>query len=356
MLIFVKNSSMRFLFPALVIVIIVTIIGCRPEDLQTPRGTTPIGSSSGIVQKPEDCWGMLFMDDKLYVSSAEGLFWTSDLGQNWKKVSGGGLPTGGTTYVQAQRGVFFVGMESGGLYISLDSGQTWQQSLDVSYKTNIGYAPSLLLFKGDTVFLSARTKDNLTNMIMRSSERGAPNSWVQYAAEIGTVVFHGFINIGNTIYAFSQDGQIFSSTTESGYNDWKYLNNIPGIRENYFPLLWGNVVVMPTGQGVYFSSDNCQSWKAENIGLPGKAYCVSVVANKSTLFVSTGTADGAFTGIYWRKNNSTEWKVVNANIPIGSRTGDNAHYVLTMLATDTHLFIGTHGFGVKILELSKILP
>lgn len=351
---------MRTILILLSTIILFYFVSCRPQDLHTPTISTPLTpntSSSQVVLKPEDCRGMCLVGDKLFVSSVEGLFWTADLGANWTKVSGsGGLPNEGTTYLQAQNGVLLSGMSEGGAYISLDSGKTWQQSLDASYKTNTGYSPSLVFIQGDTIFLCARTRDNLTNMIMRSTNRGLDNSWVRVKEEIGTVTFQGFIRIETMMYAFGQSGQIYTSSIETGFDTWEHTNDIIGIRENYCPLLWGkDTVVMPTGKGIYISYDKCKTWKAENSGLPS-SYINTVTANESRIFVSTGLDDGTFTGIYWRKNNTGSWSVFNANITIGTATGDNAHYVLTMLATKTHLFIGTHRDGVKIIELSKILP
>lgn len=93
----------------------------------------------------------------------------------------------------------------------------------------------------------------------------------------------------------------------------------------------GANVIAVSGNNVYLSSDNGQSWKG-GTGLPLQDFYNCIAISGATLFVGTGA-----NGVYRSTNNGNSWVPANAGIATVS--------VSAIAVSGTTLFAGTGGNG-----------
>ncbi|MCY3801597.1 MAG: hypothetical protein OXG46_08450 [Chloroflexi bacterium] len=229
-------------------------------------------------------------------------------------VSMGEIPAGRATAAQAtpfyasSRNVFFAS-DTGGVYRSIDGGDTFQErnsGLLDQRVTNLAVSPrfefDLLLFASTPTGLF-RSGDGAANWSRATS--GLPDSGVTGVAfapafEANQTVFAATDGFG--VYRSNDAGTTWNSLSSSGLTrtDLKGIQVAPGAGGHLTMVVW-------TDSHVFRSRDSGSTWKERNSGLPG---------GRSIRFIALGPkfdADGLALlgtkghGIYRTKNRGDNW-------------------------------------------------
>ena len=281
--------------------------------------TTWISSSQGIIENSVSELISLRNGNILAGTFYDGLFSTSDGGQNWENLN---FPVWAAieTIVEIPGEEVVLGITGyPGLYIS-DSNRTKWTSVSL---TNIG---SLTLGADNTLFAGAVGR--VTHGIYRSMDLG--ESWTKvgleteevnelvtdeygiiYAGTLGNGVFRSDDNgetwqqigpqskniraltssHGKLIFAGTIDGYIFRS--EDGGDNWENVY-FAEAKVSDFMILPDGVIFAGTGRGVFRSLDNGFIWQNFSEGLPENSYQISLAYDAHGYLYAGTWGDGVF--------------------------------------------------------------
>ena len=165
--------------------------------------------------------------------------------------------------------------------------------------------------------------------------RSITAQWVRTNEPFGGLV-SSFATDGTNLFAGTSGGVFLSTNNGESwkvvnaglpkypYNDDVFAIAISGI--NLFAGIYGN--------GVFLSTDNGKNWTGTGTGSTG-SYVQAFGVNGSNLFVSTTDS-----GVFRTSDNGTSWKAVNTGLP--------GLWVMAFAVSDTNLFAGTWGGGVYL--------
>ena len=189
-----------------------------------------------------------------------------------------------------------------GIYISNDSGRTWQPSSDPAIR-DIGFAR-----------LAVHPQDP------------------------------------NLIYAAAFRKGLLRSP--DGGQSWSLVGGLPP-NQSYTAIRFdprdGNILFAGRAQGgLYRSSDGGQSWTLSGIGMPPEAFLTDMLfdPNDSQILY---TAD-LFSGVYRSVDGGKRWRAINNGLAL------RAVNALALSADGLHLYAGTEGNGVYRLDLNGQPP
>ncbi len=238
-------------------------------------------------------------------AGGDGIFLSAKNGVNWSSVSTG-LPKQGIQSLLVADSALFVAYgeppgpfwgEAGGISISMDEGVSWNGTVVGKYVSALVAVPDGQGAKN----LFAGTWGG----ILRSTDTG--KSWS--SASIGIPPMR--------ICAFTM-----SPKETGGTNLFAGGGRIP----------WQG-----SKNGIYLSTDNGESWKSRNDGMPDTLVTTLLTAAGDGNIIFAGTA-GA--GVFTSNNNGMTW--TSANI------GLTNPFVSTLAQSGAILFVGTDGGGVFV--------
>lgn len=307
---------------------------------------------------------MCFVGGTLFTSSVEGLFRSEDNGITWKKVDGG-LPNSAVGYLHNFEGKMFASLTIGGVWMSQDSGKTWEQCLNNNFSLFGTAKQGIVQFGHDTLFAALIKNippDGKKSEIWFSDQGGIPNSW-SFAWSIpytSVQANRDLAVVDNSIFVFTNKANVYECLPRTGIDKWNALEQVPTKELNFCLTYDATTVLLTTvGSGILSSSDKCRTWNSVVAGLEllPTMETSPLVSNGKDLFVALHSSRGEYLGIYWREKNEGRWKSIGAiNIPLRTLREEGTSYISSMIATKTHLIIGTSGDGVLTYKMKDIIP
>lgn len=206
------------------------------------------------------------VDDKLYIATVDGIYMSSDNGNNWNRRSTGLSIGPGANNVFAfsvyeSDGVLYTGTWNG-IYFSADMGENWSVS-------NVS---------GDGILAVA------------------------------------FIRHGNILYAGrdANNNPPLYASTDSGLN-WMNMNvwnNFPISVLSFYSE--GDTLFAGTGHGMWFTSNNGANWYARSDGLSPDPYLSSIIKSGNTMLCAL---EFGGSGIFKTSNNGILWDDISDGLP-----------------------------------------
>ncbi len=228
-----------------------------------------------------------------YVDDYEkkGLFQTTNNGENWTKVNLV-VELKYNKEITVQDSKMYVGTtkNDGGILVSTDNGDNWEP---LGINIPDGTSVKNIAFKDSEIFII------LTELgVYRSSDNG--NSWVEvnngieYYNEINKIV-----TVNDKIFVCSNYYAGCYMSSDNGENWSPYFINNQKVSSFSFIIENGSDVFAGLN-GLYISTDNCNSWTALNSGL-SNTYINHISIFDSNIFA--GTTNGVFKstdkGVNW---------------------------------------------------------
>jgi len=305
---------------------------------------------------------MAFYSSTILAGGNSGLFYSNDNGTSWTQAITG-LVDQGIESLAVSGAIFLAGTFSG-IYMSVNSGQTWNAiGLPITYihsfSSNGSDVFSCAIMNTGGVFVthdygqdwnfllgSLPTYNvnsvswNGSNMIAAtdsgvfvSGDRGL--TWTKKSQGVPVDEYSTVTCVagsGSNLYAGTYSYGIYVS--HDGGSSWTHAT-LPVNDEYYAMCFYINSSGVYAGTfcgGILFSPDNGQTWTSLNSGLAATTAYSSIVQAGSQLFA------GSFTGVYVSGDNGHTW---------GSAGSELNGKVVTSLATNgTDIIAGTSANGV----------
>ena len=226
----------------------------------------------------------------------------------------------------------FAGTDSSGVYLSTNNGTSWTQtSLNNKYvrclavNGNYIFAGTYVFFNPQGVYVSTNNGTSWTQTSMN-------NLYVRCLAVSGTNIYAGTYNDpagSGGVWLSSNNGSSWIQTS---------LNNL----SVHSIVISGNNIFAGLGShlGVYLSTNNGTTWTLTTLNNQS-TYSLAVSGNN----VFAGTEPG---GIFLSTNNGTNW--IQKNQGFGAGLTSN-----TLLITSSYIFAGLHGQSVWRRDLAEII-
>jgi hypothetical protein len=257
-----------------------------------------------------------------------GIVRSTDSGATWIQT---GMTVGTIQAIVISGGNIFAGTSMDGVYLSMDTGTTFNQ-VNNGLSGNAKWVHCLAL-SGTDIFVGTKngvylSTNNGGNWVPVST--GLPsNSTVRALAINGNNIFAGVSAMGiNGIYLSTNNG-----------SNWTAVNNGLGnpVPEIFSLTVRGNDIFAGTRGYIYISSNNGGNWIQLNNGLPPGVEYAAITVNSNTIFAGTRYAfsSGIISrGIYKSIDNGASWSpsgldyysisaitIIGANIFVGSTSG-----------------------------------
>jgi photosystem II stability/assembly factor-like uncharacterized protein len=160
-----------------------------------------------------------------------------------------------------------------GLFRSTDNGENWQQLSPETFTSN-SFITALAINSADEIFAAT-----IQGAILKSTDNG--DSWMDASGSLENVTANAFgVDSFDNIYLGSSGG-IFKST-DSG-TTWEFLTGSPPfLNINTIVVDENNELFAGTSAGVYQSTDGGDSWNEINNGLPANAFIQTMVLGPSS--------------------------------------------------------------------------
>ena len=285
----------------------------------------------------------------LLAGTGSGVYRTTNNGNNWVVVYQGN-DKDVRAFAASANNVggynLFAGTSLGGMYLSRDSGATWQSIKTGLTCTRVFYlAVNSNGTGGSNIF--AATDSGVFISTNSGSRWSAVNTGLGSHISIRSLAVNPASGgTTSSLFAGASDGFLFLSTN-SGTN-WTAANS--GLPTGNLACVSAlavsgtNLLAGTTGNGVYLSSNNGASWVAVDSGLANitiQALLVSSSASGTNVF--SGTYAG---GVFLSTNSGSSWIPANAGLSTGLLTDILSVAVTSNGSGGTNLFAGTYSGDV----------
>jgi photosystem II stability/assembly factor-like uncharacterized protein len=277
---------------------------------------------------------MLTIDTTLFVSYYYnmGILRTSDYGTTWAKMNTG-LSNMDISTLFSLEGYLYAGSDGGGIYISSDLGQNWQQSNSglVGWQNGVYSVHCSYIDNKSDIYIGT------DKGVFLSTDYGS--SWLERNNGFIYVPTSSITAIGNTLFAATNSG-VFKSTDQGG--NWIIANN--GITSDIITslLVFNDVLFAGTSGGIFRTTDFGNTWNSNNNSLTYPAtFVLSLYKIDTTIFA--GTWDGVFIS----SDNGTNWMPFN--------TGIKNINIASIVNCGKYIYAGAdHGEGLFYRPLSEL--
>ena len=244
----------------------------------------------------------------------DGLFRSTDDGQNWTKL-GFGLPSGprvvgltmsGNTIIACTDDGYF------GMYRSTDLGLTWSATYLIGHTISIVNGMALVSTGRGGVYKS--TNDGFT--------------WVETGTGL-PIYGASFVGIGAVVFAASEMG-VYRSTDNG--STWVGVNTgLPSAYVECIAVKESQLFVGTDGGGVFLSTNNGDSWSAVNNGLAAVGTGLPYQIVNALIVIDTAIFAGTvIDGVFRSTDNGASWTPMNSGLENGNiqafvRKGDSLY-------------------------------
>jgi tetratricopeptide (TPR) repeat protein/photosystem II stability/assembly factor-like uncharacterized protein len=280
---------------------------------------------SNIVMDPSD-------HNHLYYTQSDRLYSSTDGGQTWDKLNFGSCPQSIVTFAVNPKdgktlyaGVGYQDTCEKGLYVSKDSGNTWEIT---SLKEDISFdALGIDSQNGDHIYVSSQDSTFV------SVDGGS--SWKK--TDIGSC-YRIMVDPNHPEIAFCSSGGKLLKTTDSG-NSWFSLGKpitLDGTNVILAFLSYQENKLFAAAQGVYISTDAGTSWVLHSNGLGATRFDLT----PDPSHVGTIFAEIPDYGIYQSKDSGTTW---TSFVAPGSNLAVDSYTNSLLVLRDNLLYISQDG-------------
>ena len=277
-------------------------------------------------------YDLIKQNGRLYCGSREGLYYSTDKGNNWTQVEDSLLIRLPITTIEKNGSNIYLGTDGLGIYRSTDNGATWAKT---SKGLNGVYAPNIndILYANNTLFAATwngvyKSTNNGTkwtpastglpsqfgnvvetntlavlngtlyagtvlNKIYKSTDNGA--SW-QFSGN-GLTTYSSTINdmitAGTDLYAATEDG-IYKSTNAGA--SWSVAGNTSGLWQRLQQYKNGKAIfasrynyTILTGKGVFVSTDKGASFTNYSTGIYATSNVRALLVDSDNIYAGTDT-------------------------------------------------------------------
>lgn len=337
----------RFCITIICLLIFISNINAQIwQNTQIPGG---LSSVAMVIDK----------NDKLYVGLIDGIWSTTDDGENWDWVSETLVNNGVKSIVKTGNGNLIAGTSARGVFLSSNNGISWTASNDgLSH-----FAVSSIIVSGNNCFLGtirggvylstnngiswSSINNGLTDLRVTSLTFNGNNfyagtansgvfvttnngiSWSQINSGLTHTNVNAIISDGNNLYAGTNGGIFYS---DNGGANWVEINNgIPAFARSINTLIksGSKLFAGSYGGGVFYSTDNGSNWTAVNNGLT-YPYIQSFIISGNNIFAGTRGA-----GVFISSNDGANWSAIN--------NGLTGNFIMNLFISGIDLFAGTNG-------------
>ncbi|MCU0426970.1 MAG: T9SS type A sorting domain-containing protein [Candidatus Kapabacteria bacterium] len=302
------------------------------------------------VESPQDrIFSITQHSSKLFAASEDTGVWASDNGgQTWYRVNSSLYEmTFDVSGFAEGRNRLWAGFRGGGVCLSTDGGRTWQR-FNEGFQTQAFVGGVVQI--GDTLFAAVENAFGLQpSGVYRTSVHKA--EWVRFGTGMPTTVpeFSGLHKTAsNVLIAPSSNngvrrGNIYVS--EDFGRTWQD-RRIADAFQVFSVHIVGNSVFAGTSNGIYFSNDNCKTWR--NIGLQGKLVDRVIALAEGANASIYAAVDGE--GIFFGDNGEWGiWYSLTKNLPIED------DFVSAIYVFNNHLFASlSAGRGLWSMPLTTV--
>ena len=237
------------------------------------------------------------INGNLFVGTGNGVFKSSDNGQNWTAANIGIQKkiVGALTYIGTN---IFAGTTVDGIYLSANNGTSWAAKNNGLTNLNI-----ISLFASGTSLFAGTA-----NGVFFSSNNG--NSWSLANNGIqSTYPIYDFAQVGNTIFGATYGLGLYSTNNNGG--NWSVVGGgFPSNTFVYALLADVSTIYAGTSAGVYKSLDGGINWLSSNAGFPSGMWAKSFAIKPGYIYAGTYSE-----GVFVSTNNGNSWTQVNNGIP-----------------------------------------
>ncbi|MCB8999645.1 MAG: T9SS type A sorting domain-containing protein [Bacteroidales bacterium] len=271
----------------------------------------------------------------LFAGTRNGVFLSSDNGKNWTYVNNGLSENGlNVSSLAANENTIFIGTYAGGLYRSIDNGNSWISVSQDIIQTTVW----TIALNENYMYLGTRGSG-----VFRSNNNG--DKWEEANNGLESDPWNGlfvsaFATSNDQIFIGLQGGGVYLSSDFG--ESWTPANN--GLSEDglsvYALAINGNNMFAGTFNGLYLSTDNGKNWISSSNGmdLTGN-YVSSISFIGNNIFAATNS-----NGIYLSIDNGSNWKLVSNGTT--DNNGIINSSVSCLAVNDTKLYAGTLDQGI----------
>ena len=292
----------------------------RSTDYGNTFNFVPIGFDWDIV----NMYDFASIGTTIFVATSyDGVYKSTNNGLSWGSANEGMGPKDVRSITVTGSSTLLAGSHYAGVYRSIDQAENWYKSME-----GFPAGSSILTLENSESGVYAGTRDG----IYKSTDNGF--SWSKLTGESDTINYsdvRGIAISGRDIYAactYHFHATIYKSTDDGA--TWKRSDN--GIPSDAI-FLWniaksGENIIAATSEGVYYSTDNGQSWQASNL--------VNESVQKLAVTENYVYASLVFSNVYRSADDGVTWSTV-LNAPSISFT--------SLTAKDNFAYVGGFDIG-----------
>jgi len=246
-------------------------------------------------------------------------FKTDNCMSQWGQTSG---PFGGNINCLYTNGSIIYAGTVNGIYLSADNGINW--SLYSSSLLN--YNINDICIVGSNVFVNIGSSSD-TNKVLLSTNSG--NSWsIIFNSNNLSNSLRSIISIGSNVFIIRRNDGIYK-TTDNGISWLKIKNGF------YNTLYVNGNELYAGGYGVLRTTNNGSNWDSLTSMLDCRAICIS----GSNIFANSWE-----NGLYFSSDNGQSWNTINNGLAY--------QHIMTLEIAGSNLFVGTESNGVFLTSNS----
>jgi len=228
-------------------------------------------------------------NDYFFAGSGDsGVYVSTNYGSNWTKTS---LNNQNIRSLAYNGTVLFAGTNENGIFVSTNNGTSWTQSSINDKEVRC------IVFSGNYIFAGTYNSG-----IYRSSNNGL--NWIQIALTERSIL--SMDTVGSNIFAGTDNNGVFVSSNNGSNWVQTSLNN----QWVYALVHSNNYLFAGTPNGVYYSTDNGNTWTQKNEGLTMSTNVQSMLITNNYVFAGIASFH------VWRRQLSEFVNVINISSKI----------------------------------------